>query len=128
MTNTYITKKFIGDSNQSELDFELQRGFGFDYDDGGNFIEIEKGTGSASSEPIEIDKLVEILNHLKSKGATHVQIEDHCDHQGYDISGFEIRVSYPEEIEAYEKHEREKNDKRKKILELQQQISKIQHS
>jgi hypothetical protein len=44
MSKVYITKKHINNKNQSELDFELQDEFGFNYDD--EFVEIEKGHGS----------------------------------------------------------------------------------
>jgi hypothetical protein len=90
MSKVYITKKHINNKNQSELDFELQDEFGFNYDDYDEFVEIEKGHGSADSHPIKIDKMIEILQSLKNEGCSHVQIEYHCDHIGYDISGFEI--------------------------------------
>ena len=98
--NIYITKTLVANDNQSELDFVLQDEFNFSYDTHEQLVEIEKGKSySAHSTPIKIDDMIKILQGLKDRGATHVQIEDHCDHIGYDISGFEIRLSTQEEID-----------------------------
>ena len=89
----YVTKTHIADNNVSELDFTLYDKFGFDRDagDGGNeFVEITDKLGRADSEPIEIDSLIEILKSLKEKGSNYVQLDYHCDHLGYDISGYDI--------------------------------------
>ncbi|MEN9446387.1 MAG: hypothetical protein RL728_899 [Bacteroidota bacterium] len=127
MPNTYITKELIANESLSELDFELRNKFNFEYDDlDSQFFEINKGGyGYANAEPIEIDVLIDILSSLKNKGATHVQIEDHCDHQGYDVSGFNIKNSTQEEIDEYDKNLKIEKEKRNKLLELQRQIQEI---
>lgn len=99
--NIYITKTFIGENDQSELDFTLQDQFGFDYERFDDFITIENGVGSTDATPMNIDDMIKILNDLKSKGATHIEINDHCDHHGYNISGFEIRKSTDEEVNKF---------------------------
>jgi hypothetical protein len=127
--NIYVTKTLIGNDNQSELDIVLYDGFGFSYDTHDQFNEIEKGKGYyADATPIKIDDMIKILQSLKEKGATHVQLEDHCDHQGYDISGFEIRLSTQEEIDEYEFKRTVKMEKRQRVLELQKEINKIKNS
>jgi len=73
------------------------------------FVEITKGRGSADSHPIRIDKMIEILQSLKSDGCSHVEIEYHCDHIGYDISGSKIEKSSSEDIESYEEKIAEKH-------------------
>jgi hypothetical protein len=125
MSKVYITKKHINNKNQSELDFELQDEFGFNYDDYDEFVEIEKGHGSADSHPIKIDKMIEILQSLKNEGCSHVQIEYHCDHIGYDISGFEINLSNNDDIESYKRKQSERKFKNQKISELQKQINDL---
>lgn len=127
--NIYVTKTLIGNDNQSELDFVLYDDFGFSYDTNDQFVEIEKVKGYyADATPIKIDDMIKILQYLKDKGATHVQIEDHCDHQGYDISGFEIRLSTTDEVEDYENKRKLEIEKRNKIAELQKEIEKVKKS
>jgi hypothetical protein len=130
MKNVYVTKTLIGNDNQSELDFVLYDEFGFSYNDiSDRFVEIEKVKGYyANSTPIKIDDMISILQSLKQKGSTHVQIEDHCDHHGYDISGFEIRLSTNEEIEDYESKRKIEREKNEKIKLLQEEINKIKVS
>lgn len=127
--NIYVTKTLIGNDNQSELDFVLYDDFGFSYDTHDEFVEIQKGKGYyADSTPIKIDDMIKILQSLKEKGATHVQIEDHCDHQGYDISGFEIRLSNQEEVHEYENMRKVEMEKKQRVLELENEINKIKNS
>lgn len=129
MEKVYITKTLIKNDNQSELDFVLQDEFGFDYENNSDLVQIEKTSNYyADAEPIRIDEMIEILNNLKKSGSTHVQIESHGDHHGYDISGFEIRLSTEEEINEYELDLKIKKDKKDKISELQKQIEKIKNS
>lgn len=128
MNNIYVTKTLIGNDNQSELDFVLYDDFGFSYDTHDQFNEIEKGKGYyADANPIKIDDMIKVLQGLKDRGATHVQIEEHCDHQGYDISGFEIRFSTQEEIDEYESKRKVEMEKRQRILELQKEIEKVRN-
>jgi hypothetical protein len=127
--NIYVTKTLIGNDNQSELDFVLYDDFGFSYDTHDEFVEIQKGKGYyADATPIKIDDMIKILQSLKEKGATHVQLEDHCDHQGYDISGFEIRLSNNDEIVEYEAMRKVEMEKKQRVLELQNEINKIKNS
>ena len=97
--SVYITKSLIKNISLSELDFTLQDEFKFSYDTNERFIAIPKGGQPiADATPVKIQKLIDILEKAKLKGATHVQIEDHCDHHGYDIAVFEIRLSTESEI------------------------------
>lgn len=125
MRKVYITKKHISNKNQPELDFELQNEFGFSYDEYDEFVEIQKGHGSADSHPINIDKMIEILKSLKNEGCSHVQIEYHPDHIGYDISGFDLKLSNTDDIELYERKRLERKLKSQKISELQNQINEL---
>jgi hypothetical protein len=130
MDKVFITKTLIKNDNQSELDFILQDEFNFDYDRNSEFVEIKKNleTYYADAEPIRIDDMIKVLQNLKDSGSTHVQIETHHDHHGYDISGFEIRLSTQEEIDEFNSEIEARNNKMNKILELQKQIELIKNS
>lgn len=123
--NTYVTKKLVGDESFSELDFTLQEEFGFDYDDGGDFQTIEIGNGNTDDAfPILLDTLIGTLQEMKENGATHVEIEHHVDHIGYDISAYNIRKSTAEEIAALHTN----TEKNKKIAELYAEIQKLERT
>ena len=117
--NTYIKKTHIAEHEFSEIDFDLYDEFGFESGDDDEFIVIKKGHGAADGYPIKIDRMIEALTTLKNSGATHVELDYHVDHIGYEISGYEIRKATPEETEAYEinrRHDREILAKREDLL------------
>jgi hypothetical protein len=126
--NTYITKTFVAEESFSELDFELQDKFGFNYEDDNDFIVIRNGQGNTDEAfPVEIDVLISTLQAMKEKGATHAEIEHHGDHIGYDISGYDIRKSTDEEIKVHEDKSIKRAEKEKKLNELYAQIRKIEN-
>ena len=127
-TKTYITKKLIDDISFSEIDFDLHSEFDFDYETDSEFIEIQIGQGISDGYPINIDNMIKALEDLKKKGSTHVEINYHCDHIGYEISGYEIKRSNEEEISSYEEKRSKERQKREKISELYNQIKKINNS
>lgn len=122
----YIMKEHVGDFDHSELDFELHNRFGFDYDTHSDFVELEKGHGQVDNEPIDIDLLLKSINELKSRGATHVSLDYHCDHIGYEISGYRITEAEPALVEAYEENQRKEKEKSQKLMELRKQIADIE--
>lgn len=125
--NVYITKKLIDEKSFSELDITIHEKFNFDYEKQEDFITIEKGNASTSeAHPIEIDVLIKTFQKMKEKGATHLEIEHHVDHIGYDISAWKIEKSSQSEIDEYEKAQSKKKDKEQKILELRNQLRKIE--
>lgn len=128
--NIYITQTFIENKGFSELDFELQNEFGFEYDEDytNEFEIIEKGKGYADGYPVNIDKMIELLKVLKSKGATHVELDYHCDQIGYDISGYKIEPSSQSDIDEYNTKIQKHLEKNKKINELYDEIKKIEKS
>lgn len=102
MENIYISKNLIDEPDVSEIDMDFYDDFGFDFDLHDNIIDINQ-THSLDSEPILIDRLIKILQELKLAGANYVQLEDNCDHHGYDVEAFHIRLATSEEIENYHK-------------------------
>jgi len=116
----------VDDIEHSEIDIELYSEFGFDYDTHSEFVDIQMGQGGADGFPINIDKMIKTLEDMKAKSATHVEIDYHCDHIGYEISGYEIKLAGPKEIEIFENERLTKRQKEAKIRELYAEIQKLQ--
>ena len=125
----YVTKTLILDKSFSEIDFVLHDEMGYRYDDDENsdFVIIEKGGHCDTSEatPISIDTVLKLLNDMKAKGASHVEIEHNIDSIGYAFSGFCIDKSTNEEIQEYENKFKKKKSKDDKINELLNEINKL---
>lgn len=132
MNKLYINKKLVANESLSELDFVFYDEFGFDYDKYEQLVEIQSKNdhGYASAEPISIDNLIKILQTFKANGATHVEIEDNCDHNGYDISAYKISLSSEQDIINYEEEKENEISKKKKqkIDELQKEIDRLSKS
>ena len=122
----YVSKKLVSDESVGEIDFDLYEEFGFSYDTHSEFVELAQGQGRVDGYPIRIDRMIEILNRMKEKGATHVELDYHCDHIGYDISGYLIEPASQEQIDVHNEKLNKRNAKSQKIAELQAQIKEIQ--
>lgn len=130
--NTNSVKKFhIDDVSFSEIDFDLYDKFKLDTDlDDENYPQFESDGKSANAEycyPVEIDSLIEKLNELKTKGANYCQIDYHCDHIGYDISGWLIRKVTQEDIDLENSNLKEfaEKNKQKQIKDLEEKLSRL---
>lgn len=69
---------------------------------------------STESYPVKIETVEKMLSELKDKGSNYVEIDFHCDHGSYIMSGLDIRVADEKETEEYMKSSIEK--KRKEII------------
>ena len=123
----YIMKELVGDIEHSEIDFDLQEEFGYDDESHSDFVELTKGHGRSDGEPIAIDRIIETLTEFKRRGATHVSMNYHEDHIGYELSAYKISLAEPALIEAYEDGKRAKVEKQQKIQDLQRQISELRN-
>ena len=121
----YITKEVIGDVEHSEIDFLIQEEFGYDYENYQELVEIEVGNGDVRNEPISIDLMVKTLQELKEKGSTHVALNYHTDHIGYEMTGYEIYLSTEEQINTYEEKLKIKREKELKLRALREEYNKI---
>ena len=121
----YITKEVIGDVEHSEIDFLIRDEFGFDYENDQELVEIEVGNGDVRNEPISIDLMVKTLQELKEKGSTHVSLDYHCDHIGYEMTGYKIYLSTEEQINTYEEKLKIKREKELKLKALREEYNKI---
>lgn len=127
LPKVYVTKKLINDVEHSEIDFDLYGEFKFDYDTHSEFVTIPMGKqGDADGYPIKIDRMIKTLEKMKAKGATHVEMNYHCDHIGYEISGYEIKLAGSKEIEIFENERLTQRQKEAKISELYKQIQELQ--
>jgi hypothetical protein len=127
--NKYINKTLIRENSIDELDWRLNQEFGIDdlEDDFENeLVIIENGNfGLVTSHIINIDTMIGELQQLKRDGATHVAIDYHCDHIGYDITGFLVKESTEEEITDYIFKKETKNQKESKRLNLLRQLKEL---
>jgi hypothetical protein len=114
----YYKKELIGAESISELDFELQDRFGFDYEIHDDFVDIsEVVTNTYGATPIDIDRIIKLLEAAKKNGANFVEVVDHCDHHGYEFSFLKIRAATEDEIINYLSQEKNKT---KSALELEE--------
>jgi hypothetical protein len=125
MNKVYVKKELIVDESFSELDFDLQNEFGFDYDEHEEFVELSVGIGYADGYPIKIDRMIELLENMKTQGVTHIELDYHCDHIGYQVSGYSITEASKEEIENYENEKQSHHDKEKKRMDLLRQLKEL---
>ena len=123
--NFYITREVIGDIEHSEIDFLIRDEFGYDYENDQELVEIEVGNGDVNNEPISIDTLIKSLQELKESGSTHVALNYHCDHIGYEMTGYKIYLSTEEQIKAYEEKLKIKREKELKLKALREEYNKI---
>ncbi len=118
MEKIYVTKTLIKSKSETELDFVNREIFGWEDWDKQDYIEIEKNYTDDGQEPIEIDKMIEMLQGMKDLGSTHANIYYHVDHHGYYVSGIEMRKSSQEEISKF-------IEKKKEIKKLDKEINDI---
>lgn len=123
----YITKEVIDNIEHSEIDFLIRDEFGFDYENHSNFVEIEIGNPDVTNEPINIDLMIKTLQELKEKGSTHVSLDYHCDHIGYEMTGYKIYQSREEQVQKYENEKNKFREKQDKLNSLYDEIRKIQN-
>jgi hypothetical protein len=125
--NIYITKEVIANVEHSELEFILYSDFGFDYDTHSEFVELLKGNPDVTNEPIKIDRLIESLQELKEKGSTHVALDYHTDHIGYEMTGYKIYHSTEEQIKTHVDKQKTKHEKDLKIEALRNEMRRIEN-
>jgi hypothetical protein len=130
MQKMYVTKTLIENVDFDELDIDLQEEFEFkfNYEDDDEFEVIDKGRGRADGYPVNIDRMIAKLQELKNAGSTHVELDYHCDHIGYEISGYEIRLSTEEEKQEFDEINKQEREKQQKIRDLYNQINEIKKS
>jgi hypothetical protein len=125
METKYLQKIHIEDESFEDLDFVLHDEFGIDTDNNEQYEIIEVGNSSAYGYIVNIDMFIEKLQNLKRKGATHIEMDYHEDHIGYDISAFVVRKSTDGEISEYLKAKNAREEKERKRLNLLRQLKEL---
>jgi hypothetical protein len=126
--NVYIKQTLVSNESFDELDFQLHREFGFDYDTHDDFVTIQEGQGYVDNAMMKIEQLEEVLKSMKEKGATHISLDYHCDHIGYDMSGYKIEAATQDEIDVFtgKKKAKKQEAKQARIAQLQEEIKRLQ--
>jgi hypothetical protein len=127
----YYTINTIADDSFSELDFELyEEVFGkIDYDEFWPESIEDRKYRSVDGHPIQIDRLINLLNSFKENGANYVALHHHCDHIGYDLEAYDIHKSTEEEVNTFfQKEQAAKLEiKQKEIDKLQKELDKLKN-
>jgi len=125
----YLLTKYTKEVELSEIDFDLyEEALGKNWED--DKVEITKTAGGSwegESYPININKVINILNELKEKGSSHVEIMYHCDHIGYVFNGAEIRRANDTEVLEHLKYSdtQEQEDKKREIELLEKRLKEL---
>jgi hypothetical protein len=125
--NFYITKEVIKDIEHSEIDYLIHEEFGYDYENDQELVEIEIGNGEVTNAPISIDLMIKTFQELKEKGSTHVSLDYHCDHIGYEMTGYKIYHSTEDQIKAYEDKLAINQEKELKLRILREEYKRIEN-
>lgn len=97
MKEVKVYRKIIDSTGFGELDFRLNEDFGVGEND---YITFVGERGRADAFPVKIDDMIDRLVELKEKGATHVEIDYHCDHIDYEIDGLKLELATDDHIDA----------------------------
>jgi len=122
----YLQKIHIESRSIDELDFILYDEFDINNEDVTYEI-IEVGQGITSAYVINIDTMITNLMELKDKGTTHVEIDYHEDHIGYDISTYIMRESTIDEINKIVIAKTKQEIIDEKRLDLLRQLTELDH-
>lgn len=108
----YVSKTCVGNIEETELDIVLGDEFNAYDNENEGIVEIDRSPlpKAYNEQPINIETLMNDLEQLKSKGATHIQMSYHIDHIGYEISGMKIELADDELIKKYTEYHQKRNE------------------
>ncbi len=95
-------------------------------DDDVEVNEICEGNPNVFTSPIRIDKMLDTLTSMVCKGCTHVAMDYHCDHDGYDFSGFEIRCATNKEALEYIAKESNRKELENHKAQLKKELAELE--
>lgn len=129
----YVRKDLVGVDELSELDFVLYDEFDYDYENDEIFIINSIKNSSIRKRAryyvdntlLKITDLEKLIKKYKKTGATHIAMEHHSDHIGYEFSGFNIELADDELIQAYKAEVSKKITLGKKYQALNVEMGKI---
>lgn len=108
--NHSITRKYLVEKELSEIDMDLYSNIlGKNWDDEWDIDCIrlgeERNGYRGETPPIEIDRVIKVLESFKNKGCNYVELFYHTDHIGYEFYGLDIHRSTDKEIENHKRFE-----------------------
>jgi hypothetical protein len=121
----------VCEKSLTELDFVLHDEIEFDYEKH-ELVEVElrKPQWEPDGDFISMQTLREIMRDFKECEATHVKLEAHPDHHGYQIAAYIVRPATSDDLpsesftcEQSEMTQQESNDKRAELILHVQQFS-----
>jgi hypothetical protein len=123
MSVIYFTQKLI--DKQYLLDTANEDN-GLDYEVHDNYEELGEPLHSDAGL-VSIEKLINILVDMNSKGANYVSCDWHCDHQELEVHGVSYRASTKEEIQVeLAKHGKKlEASKQREIEALEQRLKSL---
>ncbi len=100
---------------------------GFDYDTFGDYQYINNQSFYHDAQPVNIDRVISVLQKLKEEGANYVECNFHEDHQELEVTGYAIRLATDAEItEYYNKQQKlDKDNRDSQILKLEMQLKQL---
>lgn len=127
----YVTQRHVKSFDESEINIDMDNDFGVEWNY--QYLKIiNKGVDTQSNytdyldnTPIHIDRMIKILAELKELGCNYVALDYDCDHIAYEVSGFKITPSTPEEIEKVQAKDIKKEEARAKVKMLVDEAKKI---
>jgi hypothetical protein len=72
--------------------------------------------------------MLDMLTSMVRRGCTHVAMNYHCDHDGYDFSGFEIRCATEEEALEHIAKESNRKELENRKAQLRKELAELEKS
>lgn len=133
-----IVAKYLKEEQLTELDLELHDWLEEKHDAKGLFensdkdhwqqVLDEEGGWEGDAEPIPIEKLEKLCADMRKIGATHIEMMQHNDHNGYHAYGVQISLGTDEQMEQFREKQKgeELAEKQKRIKELKDELSELE--
>jgi hypothetical protein len=123
----YFNLEPIG--GRQEIPSRPHEDFGFDWDKHSDWKILDNDFWTDSGL-VKIDRLIELLEELKAKGANYVACDWHCDHQELEVVGAKFTPATEEQLAALarKKAEREEWLKEVEIKKLEERLAKLKNA
>lgn len=111
MNNYWIKKEYVEEVERDDVDdIAINKLLPGDwYEESYGTHTTNKQSYSGVSDAMNIDDMFSVLNNLKEKGSTHIEVMYHIDHRGYVFNGLIMQRATEEEIQNFENEIKEKS-------------------
>jgi hypothetical protein len=133
-----IVAKYLKEEQLTELDLELYDWLEEKHDAKGRLEDSDKdywpqrldedGGWEGDAEPIPIEKLEKLCADMRKLGATHIEMMQHNDHNGYHAFGVHISIGTADQAKQFAelKAKKVKKDKDKRIKQLRDELRNLE--